>query len=350
MKSVAIAGLLTAALALVAHGVSAESESPPAMPNEYVTVHYPEYSVDVPASWVKQPSVPAMNIIATLVLGAFTDGPQEHLLETLLNGHTYSVVNASAVPEDSGSLPTISVTVGPSSQPADVFVQDYNVMVREVYALLPANPYLVYENRTESGGVLNWWWISTGGPASQAQWMKQASYILVDNNTAYIVEYTADLDAYDDNYKHFERAASSFVPYDGWTAPPVGPEQPTDPRCTGGAQCIAGNVTRVIDGDTLDVGDVRVRLALVNAGELGTFKGDIAHRIVGAVCQAGSAAVIDEDDGQTQGSYGRMLGVVWCGNVNLNELLVDIKYGQIDTRYCHASEFSEEPWAAACRR
>ena len=351
MKSTTIVGLLTAALALGAHGASAQSESLPAAPKEYETAHHPEYSVDVPASWVTQPSVPATNMIAALVLGTFADDVGERLLETLVNGYTYSTTNASAVPDYSGSPPTISVTVGPSSQPTDVFVQDYNKAMREAFLLLPANPYLVYENRTESGGVLNRWWISTEGPDSQVQWTRQASYALVANGTAYVVEYTANLEAYDDSYGHFERAASSLVPhYTAWDAPPADPEDPVDSRCVGTERCITGSVTRVIDGDTLYIGDVRVRLALVGAEEIGTAGGDAAHRIVGAVCQAGSTAVIDEDDGQTRGSYGRMLGVVWCGNVNLNEFLMDIKYGQIDTRYCQASEFSEEPWAAACRR
>lgn len=38
--------------------------------------------------------------------------------------------------------------------------------------------------------------------------------------------------------------------------------------CKGNAECISGQVTRVIDGDTVVVNDVHVRFALASAPEL----------------------------------------------------------------------------------
>ena len=35
-------------------------------------------------------------------------------------------------------------------------------------------------------------------------------------------------------------------------------------RCRGTAACFIGNVTKVIDGDTLDVNGIRIRLSLIN--------------------------------------------------------------------------------------
>jgi endonuclease YncB( thermonuclease family) len=35
-------------------------------------------------------------------------------------------------------------------------------------------------------------------------------------------------------------------------------------RCKGTAACFIGNVTKVIDGDTLDVNGIRIRLSLIN--------------------------------------------------------------------------------------
>jgi hypothetical protein len=40
-------------------------------------------------------------------------------------------------------------------------------------------------------------------------------------------------------------------------------------ECLGTADCFTGVVTKVVDGDTVDVNDVRVRLALVNTAERG---------------------------------------------------------------------------------
>jgi endonuclease YncB( thermonuclease family) len=40
------------------------------------------------------------------------------------------------------------------------------------------------------------------------------------------------------------------------------------------------------------------------------------------MCPVGSTALIDEDDGQTGGSYGRIVAKVYCGDKILNEELL----------------------------
>ena len=310
-------------------------------PGGYKTVHFPSHSMDVPMSWTVRPSAPAEDVIAALASETFDGGAWEHLLNTLLNGHSHLAANASAAPDVHGQ-PALRVTAGPSGQATDAFSIDYNGAVREAFLQSQAKPYLEYEDKTESGGVLSRWLIHAEGP--RAGWTIQASYVVVAGGTAYVLEYVSDRDAHPYHYGHFERAVSSLDPYHmEWDAPPA------DPRCMGEAQCVAGGVTRVIDGDTLVVGDMSVRLALVGTEERGTAWGDLAYLVVSAVCQPGSPALLDQDDGQRGGSYGRMLAVVWCGDVNLNEFLVDAGYGSIDARYCQASEFSGESWAAACR-
>src|SRR4051812_40762354 len=52
--------------------------------------------------------------------------------------------------------------------------------------------------------------------------------------------------------------------------------------CLGTADCFTGVVTKVVDGDTLDVNDVRVRLALVNTAERGETKYAEAREFVKA--------------------------------------------------------------------
>lgn len=325
---------VTIALASAAQCASAEST--------YVGVQTDEYFVDMPASYIKQPTTDFGSILHLLL--EFLTGTGDHMRATLAGSQTDSFVDADALPAGNSQLPSISVMVGRSEVPTDVFSRDFNRFVVDAHVLQESLPYLVYENATAQGGVLSKWLILEGAYGPDSAWKRYASYATVVNGTAYVIEYSDYLDAYRDGYPHFERAVASFVP-----RPPEYAGQ-DDPRCQGNARCIAEKITRVIDGDTLEVGGLPVRLALLDVDEQDTPSGYTAWRIVGAVCQNGSHALVDEDDGQTRGSHGRILGVVWCGNTNLNEFLVDIGFDRLDTRYCQASEFSKEPWAAACRQ
>ena len=62
-----------------------------------------------------------------------------------------------------------------------------------------------------------------------------------------------------------------------------------------------------MDGDTLDVGSTRIRLALVNSPEVGQNGYSEASLFTAQTCPIGSRALVDEDDGQTGGSYGRIV-------------------------------------------
>src|SRR6058998_4315919 len=94
------------------------------------------------------------------------------------------------------------------------------------------------------------------------------------------------------------------------------------PHCRGMAACLTGGVTYIVDGDTLDVGSTRVRLALVNTPEVGQAGYLEAKDFTAQTCPVGAQALVDEDDGQTAGSYGRMIALVYCGEKNLNEGLL----------------------------
>ena len=112
---------------------------------------------------------------------------------------------------------------------------------------------------------------------------------------------------------------------------------------------IAGPVTKVVDGDTIDVNDIRIRLSLVNTPERGEPGFKEATDFVKKLCQNKDAQV-DIDDGQ-RGSdrYGREIGVVYCDNVNINNELIENSLGIIDKRFCDNSEFSGESWAKSCK-
>lgn len=122
-------------------------------------------------------------------------------------------------------------------------------------------------------------------------------------------------------------------------------EEPQLQKCLGNTRCITGIVSKVIDGDTIKVDGQSIRFALTSAPELSEPKGVNAKDLINELCPVGSTAIIDEDDGQTQGSYGRILGMVWCNGKNLNEQLVESDYGYLSTEFCNISEFSNSTWA-----
>jgi endonuclease YncB( thermonuclease family) len=115
--------------------------------------------------------------------------------------------------------------------------------------------------------------------------------------------------------------------------------------CTGSARCFTGTVTKIVDGDTLDVNDVRIRLSLVNTPEVGQPLYREARQFTASLCPMGSTVLVDQDDGQLEGSYDRMIGKVFCGDKVLNAALLDEGLAEIFQRFCTDSEFSNEDWA-----
>ncbi len=58
-----------------------------------------------------------------------------------------------------------------------------------------------------------------------------------------------------------------------------------------------------------------------------------------------SSAKVDEDDGQTKGSYDRIVAAIYCNKITLNNELLTNKHATINQRYCNVSEFANESWA-----
>ncbi|MDH3311971.1 MAG: thermonuclease family protein [Nitrosopumilus sp.] len=116
-------------------------------------------------------------------------------------------------------------------------------------------------------------------------------------------------------------------------------------ECSGIAGCIIGTVTRIIDGDTIHVDNQSVRFSLASAPELKGFGGVDSRNFIQTICPVGSEVLVDEDDGHILGSYGRMVGMITCNDVNLNEELLDANLGHLEVRFCSSSEFANESWA-----
>jgi micrococcal nuclease len=125
---------------------------------------------------------------------------------------------------------------------------------------------------------------------------------------------------------------------------PTGPGL-TQEKCSGNARCFSGQVTQVVDGDTIRVNEHPIRFALASAPELKDIGGYEAQDFMDDICPVGSKALVDEDDGQTEGSYGRIVAVIYCNGMNLNEELLDANLGHLESEFCRGSEFASTEWA-----
>ena len=119
-----------------------------------------------------------------------------------------------------------------------------------------------------------------------------------------------------------------------------------EPQEHGGAgEILEGEVTGIVDGDTLYIEGVKIRLALVDSPEYGEAGFDEAKDFASSICPEGSQATADQDDWQLEDQYGRMIAVVYCGGKNLNHELLKSGHAVILTEYCSVSEFGDETWA-----
>ena len=108
-----------------------------------------------------------------------------------------------------------------------------------------------------------------------------------------------------------------------------------------------GQITRVIDGDTLIIDLTTIRLSLVDTPERGEPGYQEAKDFASTVCPVGSNAEFIEDSWQQSDKYGRSLGLVFCNDMFLNELLLTSGHAEILTGFCNKSEFGIEDWARA---
>jgi micrococcal nuclease len=110
---------------------------------------------------------------------------------------------------------------------------------------------------------------------------------------------------------------------------------------------LEGIVTKVVDGDTLDINGTRIRLAIVDTPERGQPGYDKAKNLVESLC-LGKKGQLDVDSGQRRGDrYGREIGVVYCDGVKVNAKIMENKMARILAEFCDISEFSKENWTGS---
>src|SRR5205809_4031823 len=102
----------------------------------------------------------------------------------------------------------------------------------------------------------------------------------------------------------------------GGNPPGSNPPPVTGPQCRGTAACFTDTVTYIVDGDTLGVGSTRIRLTLVNSPEVGQPGYAEAKEFTNRTCPVGTQALVDEDDGQTGGSYARWVALAYRQGTN----------------------------------
>ena len=110
----------------------------------------------------------------------------------------------------------------------------------------------------------------------------------------------------------------------------------------------SGIVTKVIDGDTLDVmtperETITVRLALIDAPETNEPGFDEARNFMTEQCLDKNAEV-DPDNNQGL-TYGRTVAVVYCEGVNVNEAILENGFADVYQDFCDVSEFADSNWA-----
>ena len=107
---------------------------------------------------------------------------------------------------------------------------------------------------------------------------------------------------------------------------------------------LVGIVTKVVDGDTLDINGIRIRLALVDTPEINQPGYDRAREFVESFC-LGKKGELDVDSGQRRGDrHGREVGVVYCDRINMNDKLMSNNLARILVQFCDITEFANENW------
>ena len=121
--------------------------------------------------------------------------------------------------------------------------------------------------------------------------------------------------------------------------------QQSSKDCSGTAGCFRGTVTKIIDGDTIHVDDQSVRFALASAPNLEGYGGVDSRNFIQTICPVGSEVLVDEDDGHVLDDHARLVGMITCNGMILNEELLDASLGHFESRFCSSSEFANESWA-----
>jgi len=123
------------------------------------------------------------------------------------------------------------------------------------------------------------------------------------------------------------------------------PVKSTSEDYSGNARSFTGKVTGIINGYTIQVDGQSVRFALASTPDVNTPMGIAAKQYLLQICPIGSTVTVDEDDGQTEGSYDGIVALVKCNGVNLNAAVIEKGFGHLIFVNCDKSEFAYHSWS-----
>lgn len=109
-------------------------------------------------------------------------------------------------------------------------------------------------------------------------------------------------------------------------------------------ELVTGAVTKNVDGNTIDIDGIRIRLSLVDVEDSGDKTAP--HAVLAKLlCPVGSPAQYDIDDRQVRDRYDRTVAVVYCDTaISLGEIMIEFGLGWINEWYCDKSEFERAAW------
>ena len=85
---------------------------------------------------------------------------------------------------------------------------------------------------------------------------------------------------------------------------------------------------------------------MANTPERGEAGYNEATDFTESICPVGSNALVDEDAGQKEGSYDRLIGIVYCNDdaKSVNQLLLENGKAVVYEEFCDVTEFAKDKW------
>ncbi|MFA5053041.1 MAG: PEGA domain-containing protein [Parcubacteria group bacterium] len=147
----------------------------------------------------------------------------------------------------------------------------------------------------------------------------------LDTLTAFVSENASDLDP----EFYARKIASLQLQLDGFNDTLPVPQLTVEEEAS---EEISGTVTKVDDGDTIFIGDKEIRLAAIDSPEKGTERGQRAKEYLENLV-LGKHVIVKIDKYQGVEIYGRVLGVVFMGDTNVNLEMVRHCLAEPNTKF-----------------
>lgn len=88
---------------------------------------------------------------------------------------------------------------------------------------------------------------------------------------------------------------------------------------------------------------------MVNTPKRGEFGYNEATELTESLYPVRAKALVDEDDGQKEGNYDRLIGLVYCNDsaTSVNQILLEEWKAILYEDFCGVSEFGRDKWVTS---